>query len=377
MALPVQGVADETQPLDGREVGPTITTGVRLHPPGAGGRPFWLQEFAVPAALRWLFDETVTTGHTLGQLASADDGDHGGEDPATPDPAAVDPGAMARTLLVGLIGHDDADGVLALPRPMESPTPPQPGTLRIHWPQARHGQALATATDHLAGLVDALRKPQAAHRRTQAGDGPHLVPNPMWRPLPPAVAAATGTPAGPVLTVHPLGGCPIGPDADHGVVDDCGRVFDAADPSRQAHHTGLVVLDGAIVPESLGANPSLTITALALRAARTLADAWGFGPQAEDQGVDLNHHLDEQAAWPPKAPEASAPGAGLKRPATPRPASTIVAITERLTGEVRRAHTNGGNSAAADAVGSVGEVGKGGSAGKISRFSQAPLISLN
>lgn len=56
------------------------------------------------------------------------------------------------------------------------------------------------------------------------------------------------------ITAHILGGCPMGRNADEGVVDvNC-----------QAHgYPGLYVVDGSIVPANPGINPSLTITALA------------------------------------------------------------------------------------------------------------------
>jgi len=56
------------------------------------------------------------------------------------------------------------------------------------------------------------------------------------------------------LTAHILGGCPIGLDAEEGVIDlDC-----------QVHnYPGLYVVDGSIMPGNPGVNPSLTITALA------------------------------------------------------------------------------------------------------------------
>ena len=56
------------------------------------------------------------------------------------------------------------------------------------------------------------------------------------------------------LTAHILGGCPMGANAQEGVVDKHGRVFG---------HDGLYVVDGSIIPANLGVNPSLTITALA------------------------------------------------------------------------------------------------------------------
>jgi len=55
-------------------------------------------------------------------------------------------------------------------------------------------------------------------------------------------------------TAHILGGCPIGTNADEGVV---GADF-------QVHnYPGLYVVDGSIMPANPGVNPSLTITALA------------------------------------------------------------------------------------------------------------------
>jgi cholesterol oxidase len=68
--------------------------------------------------------------------------------------------------------------------------------------------------------------------------------------------ALEGGPLGKFMTVHPLGGCPMADDPARGVVDDAGRVHG---------HSGLVVLDGSIVPTALGVNPSKTIAALAER----------------------------------------------------------------------------------------------------------------
>jgi cholesterol oxidase len=59
------------------------------------------------------------------------------------------------------------------------------------------------------------------------------------------------------MTAHFLGGCPIGEDAEHGVIDPYHRLFG---------HPGIHVVDGAAVSANLGVNPSLTITAQAERA---------------------------------------------------------------------------------------------------------------
>ncbi|MGW3566741.1 GMC oxidoreductase [Streptomyces sp. NPDC000941] len=67
------------------------------------------------------------------------------------------------------------------------------------------------------------------------------------------VGELMGTP----LTAHFLGGCPIGTDPDHGVIDPYHRLYG---------HPGIHVVDGAAVTANLGVNPSLTITAQAERA---------------------------------------------------------------------------------------------------------------
>ena len=69
---------------------------------------------------------------------------------------------------------------------------------------------------------------------------------------------------------HPLGGCRIGTDASQGVVDQFGRVFKfipGSDPTKRAYYPGLYVADASVIPTALGVNPSLTISALALRIA--------------------------------------------------------------------------------------------------------------
>lgn len=57
---------------------------------------------------------------------------------------------------------------------------------------------------------------------------------------------------------HNLGGVPMGESKGEGVVDDAGRVYGYPD---------LMVLDGSIIPVTLGPNPALTILALAERGA--------------------------------------------------------------------------------------------------------------
>jgi len=56
------------------------------------------------------------------------------------------------------------------------------------------------------------------------------------------------------VTAHIMGGCPMGRNAEEGVIDTDCQVF---------NYPGLYVVDGSIMPANPGINPSLTITALA------------------------------------------------------------------------------------------------------------------
>lgn len=72
-----------------------------------------------------------------------------------------------------------------------------------------------------------------------------------------------------VISAHPLGGCPMGRNTNEGVVDSYGRVF---------NYSGLYIADGSVMPGPVGANPSLTIAALAERfAERIIEDQGGKG----------------------------------------------------------------------------------------------------
>lgn len=118
---------------------------------------------------------------------------------------------------------------------------------------------------------------------TRPGHGP---PSPRW--LPDANRAARevadiidGDPAGSVnesmlgipVTAHILGGAAIGPDRTRGVIDAYHRVWDVP---------GLHVVDGSAVSANLGANPSLTITAMAERAMALWPNKGDADPRPDD-----------------------------------------------------------------------------------------------
>jgi cholesterol oxidase len=113
----------------------------------------------------------------------------------------------------------------------------------------------------------------------------HGQPNPTWLPVAHEAARAAakaldGIPAASInesllgipMTAHILGGAVIAGGPEEGVVDPYHRVHG---------HPGLFVVDGAAVSANLGSNPSLTITALAERAAAMWPNKGDADPRPE------------------------------------------------------------------------------------------------
>ncbi|MBI1852308.1 MAG: hypothetical protein HYR85_18350 [Planctomycetes bacterium] len=111
------------------------------------------------------------------------------------------------------------------------------------------------------GLANQLVRPEDKGKRQ--------FKNPFLSPTAEALEADS------VTISHPLGGCRIGKDATSGVVDEFGRVFDQSSLDGRGFYEGLYVADAAIIPTALGVNPSLTISALALRVAERIVVEWG------------------------------------------------------------------------------------------------------
>jgi cholesterol oxidase len=77
------------------------------------------------------------------------------------------------------------------------------------------------------------------------------------------------------MTAHYVGGCVIGKDAEHGVIDPYHRAYG---------HPDLFILDGSAITANLGVNPSLTITAQAERATAMWPNK-GEDDQRPEQGM--------------------------------------------------------------------------------------------
>ncbi len=131
------------------------------------------------------------------------------------------------------VSHDNAGGRFTL----------KDDRLELSWPGAKD--------------LDVYKRLDDVLQRVVAHAGGDYVKNPL------AGSVMGHQPA----TAHPLGGLAMGHDVSCGVVNHKSQVFDgAAGNGSTAVHDGLYVIDGSIIPRSLGVNPLLTITALSERA---------------------------------------------------------------------------------------------------------------
>lgn len=180
-------------------------------------------------------------------------------------------GATANTLTYLVMSHDSGAGEMYL----------DGNKLRIRWPGA--------------GDEDIIKRANAMLEKCTAALGGTYIESPIWTELFKKS----------LVSVHPLGGCIMGEDAASGVVNHKCQVFSGT--SNDDVHTGLYVMDGAVIPTALGVNPLLTISAVAERGCALLA---------QDYGRSISYGFPDVIAQPV-------------------PASTVgIQFTERMSGYV-------------------------------------------
>ncbi|MDQ3230499.1 MAG: GMC oxidoreductase, partial [Pseudobdellovibrionaceae bacterium] len=128
------------------------------------------------------------------------------------------------------MGLDKSDGTMNLD---------EQGKLAIHWP-TKNSRKLYQAID------------ESMHQFKKVTNGRIMFHMPTWN-----------WPLRRNMTVHPLGGCRLGPTADQGVTSSLPETFGAVHNYRN-----LYVADGSLFPTAVGANPAATITALSERVAQ-------------------------------------------------------------------------------------------------------------
>ena len=213
--------------------GPVITSAVRVGDAadgaegGADARGFYVEDGGYPGFVDWIVDSSnaprklLRTTEFLARwlvtlLCGWPDNRLGYEMSRLIGEGKLTAGSLP---LLGM-GRDVPDGVMRL----------RGDLLDIEW-----------TTETSVAFFERVRETM----RAIAGElGARYVDNPMWffrR----------------IITVHPLGGAPIGRHPGEGVCDPYGEVFGLP---------GLYVADGAAMPGPVGTNPALTIAAMADRA---------------------------------------------------------------------------------------------------------------
>jgi len=242
--VPIDGVGFGHRPPKGRRsVGPCISSVIDLREEDDPDVGVVLEDGAIHGSFAWLLPVTFA----LGRMPFGRDTDRGFVD------FIKEKGRVLASLLLGayhgavrhtqsylLAGHDDSAGRMYL----------EDDRLRIDWPNLHEHKNFAEADRHM-------------HAATKALGGTYVI-NPSW-------SKALGHD---LITAHPLGGCVMADDAEYGVVDHTGAVFSGTRGSEV--HDGLYVCDGAVIPRSLGANPLLTISALAERSMSLIAENHGW-----------------------------------------------------------------------------------------------------
>lgn len=215
--------------------GPTITTTARI--PGAEdggeGRGFYLQDAGYPQHLAWILHilsapvqlwrwRAGATHLVKNWIKGSPDTDVTGHIADLMLPSELSSGGLPLLSM----GRDIPDGHMHLKN----------GRLDLDWNRRAsedYFSRVRTVSRDMAGVL-----------------GGRFADNPIWF-------------LKRVITVHPLGGAPMGRHRDEGVVDEYGNVFG---------QPGLHIADGSVMPGPTGPNPSFTIAALADRFADQIID---------------------------------------------------------------------------------------------------------
>jgi cholesterol oxidase len=226
--IDAEGGTRRTRVLD-PAYGPVITSALHVKDEKAGGtgREYYVEDAGYPEFLSWILETSNQLAflrrgvHVVRRLVSSwidrdPDTDLSAEIAAYLGSCAL----SASSLPLLAMGRDIPDGKMSL-----SPK----GRLAIDWREKGSDAYFRRVRKTAQEIADAL--------------GGKFVDNPLWH-------------LSRVVTVHPLGGCPMGRDEREAVVDSYGRVFG---------YPGLYVADGSVMPGPVGPNPSLTIAALADR----------------------------------------------------------------------------------------------------------------
>lgn len=274
------------------KVGPTISAVIRYHDTQDHTRSTVTEDGGIPGMLAPVVGEALATLGVLPQLAR-----FGLRQTGSQDPLVADPRRTARSLVMLGMGHDSSAGQARLAKPQS----------RIAWSWG-------------SGAVDPAPGLHRSRAASVEGVGAEFLPNPASGVLPDKIASVLSGPKAESgwVTVHPLGGCRMGASPTQGVVNHLGQVF----LPDGGVHTGLLVVDGSVIPTSLGVNPLLTITALAERTCRLLLqNETARAPQT--RALPPHPPVAPMVKAEPEAPHGAVLAEVLRGPLQPKPDAVL------------------------------------------------------
>ena len=164
------------------------------------------------------------------------------------------------------MSNDDATGELRLDD--------KNGRVWVHYPDVGEGKNFEMVKEGMTHATRGLRG--------------HFVQNPFWGGFAARIRDTKG-----IITVHPLGGCAMAESGKDGVVNHAGQVFKG---DSDELYPGLYVVDGAVMPRCLGVNPSMTISIVAERCMRLMAEQHGWTIDYESKNM-ISIYSKESPSW--------------------------------------------------------------------------------
>ena len=169
------------------------------------------------------------------------------------DPYASPEERMSRFYVFSCMGRGEKAGVLKLKQEWkEMENRNDPGEkLFLEWSAEENNRVFKEILEGMKKIAGKIEKDSKVF-------------TPLWKFDEPDRSAS--------VVLHPLGGCTMGESVEKGVVDSYGQVFwNDGSSDKKRVYPDLYVIDGSILPETVGVNPSLTIAAVAFRAAEKIA----------------------------------------------------------------------------------------------------------
>ncbi len=296
-----------------RGIGPTITGMIDFRDQAILEKRLVIQEMAVPAAASHFFGEVYGTVNSIQTLWSSDKTAHQ-NDASFDDHAALSEKALQHTSLYAVMGNDGAKGKLWF---KSEDYHDHEGTLQVDWPMLKEHELF----DHQIDRLTELSKSKPSDL------GGEILSNPVWQLLKPEHMNMMKAERGAPMTVHPLGGCPMGESERDGATNHLGQPFrpNASNSSKEVYK-GLFVLDGSIIPEAVGINPALTISAVAFRAIEALIQQGHFSKNFRESTSQTSVKKEIENVPIVRSPKELEDLANIQQK------ETQVQITERLVG---------------------------------------------